>query len=218
VSGQGSIAWRCVVLDVDSTLTGIEGIDWLAARRGPELATQIGELTRQAMEGSVPIDQLYGRRLDLVRPTREELAALAGAYAEAVAPRADKVIADLRQAGVAVRVISGGIRGAILPFAATIGIPAEEVHAVEVRTDGAGYAGWDDRSPLATAGGKATVLRSLALAAPILAVGDGMTDLAMRAAGATFAAFTGFVRRDAVVRDADLELTSFDELRSLVLP
>lgn len=207
------------MLDVDSTLTGIEGIDWLAARRSPDLALKIGDLTRRAMDGSIPIDRLYGQRLDLVRPTRDELAALTGAYAAAVAPGARDAIARLRAAGVAVRVISGGIRGAIVPFAAGLGIAAEAVNAVEVRTDVQGrYAGWDDASPLATPAGKGVVLRSLGLPAPILAVGDGMTDVAMRTAGATFAAFTGFVRREAVVRDADHEITSFDELRSLVLP
>ncbi|HEX7918943.1 MAG TPA: hypothetical protein VF454_06025, partial [Gemmatimonadales bacterium] len=58
--------FRTVVLDVDSTLTGIEGIDWLAARRDPGTAAQIAALTGRAMNGEVPIESLYGRRLDLV--------------------------------------------------------------------------------------------------------------------------------------------------------
>ncbi len=207
------------MLDVDSTLTGIEGIDWLAERRGPDLAAEIGELTRQAMDGTIPIDRLYGRRLDLVRPTPEELAALAAAYRAAAAPGAREVLAQFREAGMQLRVISGGIRGAVVPFAQWLGIPAVAVHAVEVRFDGQGrYHGWDTSSPLATSTGKGTLLRSLDLPVPILAVGDGITDLAMRSAGASLAVFTGFVRREAVVQGADHVLSSFDELRSLVLP
>ena len=207
------------MLDVDSTLTGVEGIDWLAARRGPDLAAEIGDLTRRAMDGTVPIDRLYGLRLDRVRPTREEVAALATAYQAAAAPGAREVLAALREAGVQVRLISGGIRGAVVPFAHWLGVPAAAVHAVEVRFDGQGrYAGWDEASPLATSTGKGAVLRALDLPTPILAVGDGITDLAMRKAGASLGAYTGFVRREAVVQDADLELASFDELRSLVLP
>ena len=38
-----------VVLDVDSTLCGIEGIDFLAARRGPDVGERIAELTDRAM-------------------------------------------------------------------------------------------------------------------------------------------------------------------------
>ncbi|MBW8772978.1 MAG: HAD-IB family phosphatase [Gemmatimonadetes bacterium] len=216
---SGSSPFRSVVLDVDSTLSGIEGIDWLAALRGPDLAARIGELTREAMDGTTPIDRLYGRRLELVRPTRAELGELARAYATSAAPGARDTIDRMRRAGLEVRVISGGIRGAILPFAAWLGLSPEAVRAVEVRTDPEGrYMDWDEASPLATPTGKEVVLRSLGLPMPVLAVGDGSTDLAMRAAGATFAAFTGFVRRDAVVRAADHAVSSFDELRSLVLP
>jgi phosphoserine phosphatase len=211
--------FRSVVFDVDSTLTGIEGIDWLAERRGLGLASEIAELTRQAMEGVVPIDKLYGLRLDLVRPSREELVELATAYRSAVAPGAPAVVRELREAGVQLRIISGGIQAAIVPFAEWLGIPAPAVHAVEVRSDSLGrYSGWDSGSPLATATGKGAVLRSLGLPMPVLGVGDGITDLSLRSGGASVAAYTGFVRRESVVRDADHLLTSFNELRSLVLP
>jgi phosphoserine phosphatase len=212
-------AFRSIVFDVDSTLTGIEGIDWLAARRGLELAAEIAELTQQAMDGSVPIDKLYGVRLDMVRPTRQDLAELAVAYQEKVASSARALVLELADAGLQLRIISGGIRGAVLPFAQWLGIPAQAVHAVEVQHDPAGrYRGWDAANPLATATGKGTILKSLGLPGPILGVGDGITDLSLRAGGASVAAYTGFVRRDVVVREADHLVASFDELRSLVLP
>lgn len=212
-------AYRSVVLDVDSTLTGIEGIDWLAARRGMGVATEIAELTQKAMDGTVPIDRLYGLRLEMVRPTREELAELAVAYQMRAAPGARDAVRELKEAGLQIRIISGGIRAAVVPFAEWLGVPSAAVHAVEVRSDPSGrYRDWDAASPLATSTGKGVVLRTLGLPTPVLAVGDGITDLALRAAGATFAAFTGFVRREAVIRDSDFELKSFDELRSLVLP
>ena len=82
--------------------------------------------------------------------------------------------------------------------------------------DGA-YAGFDERSPLATASGKRRIVESLALEPPALGVGDGSTDLAMRPAVAAFAAFTGFVRREPVAAAADHVLSSFTSLRELVL-
>ena len=215
----GVTPFRSVVFDVDSTLTGIEGIDWLAARRGLELAAEIAELTQQAMDGTVPIDRLYGLRLDMVRPTRQDLDELATAYEVEVAPGARALVLELMEAGLQLRIISGGIRGAVVPFARWLGIPAPAVHAVEVRVDASGhYAGWDAASLLATATGKGTVLKSLGLPGPILGVGDGITDLSLRAGGASVAAYTGFVRRETVVQGADHLVTSFDELRSLVLP
>jgi hypothetical protein len=48
-------------------------------------------------------------------------------------------------------------------------------------------------------------------------VGDGITDLAAKSVVDRFAAFTGFVRRESVVREADLEIASFAELTAFVL-
>jgi hypothetical protein len=61
------------------------------------------------------------------------------------------------------------------------------------------------------------VLRRLYLPRPLLAVGDGATDVAMRPAADAFAAYTGFTHRMEVARSADHELRSFDDLRRLVL-
>ena len=38
-----------VVLDVDSTISGIEGIDWLASRRGEIISRRVSSLTEEAM-------------------------------------------------------------------------------------------------------------------------------------------------------------------------
>ena len=211
--------FRTVVLDVESTLTGIEGIDWLAARRGPATASEIAALTARAMNGEVPIESLYGRRLDLVKPTAVEVGELGAAYREAAAPRVRQTLAEFREAGIRVYLVSGGLREAILPFAEWLGVPADRVHAVGIRFESSGrYGGWETLSPLATSGGKGAVIARLDAPAPVLMVGDGATDLATRAAGATFAAYTGFVRREAVVREADHVIASFDELHTLVLP
>lgn len=209
--------YRSVVFDVDSTLSGIEGIDWLAERRAPGIAREIAALTTRAMEGVQPIESLYGRRLDLVRPTGEELKLLGQAYREHAAQGAREVVYRLQEAGVAVHLVSGGLREGILPFAEWLRIPAARVHAVAVHLSKDGsYQGWETRSPLATAAGKGVVVRDLSLTTPILAVGDGATDLSIKAVGATFAAYTGFVRREAVVEQADLVVASFHEVSDLV--
>jgi HAD superfamily phosphoserine phosphatase-like hydrolase len=209
--------YRSVVLDVDSTLSGIEGIDWLAERRAPGIAREIAALTSRAMEGTQPIESLYGRRLDLVRPTGEELKLLGQAYREHAAPGAREVVYRLQEAGVVVHLVSGGLREGILPFAEWLRIPEERVHAVRVHLSKDGsYQGWETRSPLATAAGKGAVVRDLSLNSPILAVGDGATDVSTKEAGATFAAFTGFVRRETVVDQADVVVATFHEISELV--
>lgn len=210
--------FKSVVLDVDSTLSGIEGIDWLASLRGEEQLRRIASLTQEAMEGGLPLEQVYGKRLAAVRPRRNEIDALGRAYVAEVAPGAPLVIRELHKNGVQVVLVSGGIRSAIIPLAMDVGIGLEDLHAVRVRFDALGaYAGYDSASPLTTSTGKRDVVAGLSLPRPILAVGDGSTDVAMRDVVDTFGAFTGFATRQAVVDVADVVITSFPELLRVVL-
>lgn len=213
-----SPAFGTVVLDVDSTVSGIEGVDWLAARRGPEVAKRIANLTAEAMRGEIPLEQVYGTRLSQIRPRREDLDALARAYVEAVEPNAVSTIYKLRRAGVQVLLVSGGLRNALLRLALHLDLDLGDVYAVDIRFDAMGaYVGFDEKSPLSRTTGKSTVIAGLGAAGPVLMVGDGVTDLAARSAVDKFAAFTGFVTREPVVRQADIVLKSFTELETLVL-
>ena len=215
--------FNSLFLDVDSTVAALEGIDWLAQRRGADVAARVAAQTDRAMRGEIALDAVYGERLALVRPGRDDIAALAAAYEAALVPGARDAIARLREAGVRVALVSGGIRQAIIPLARALGIAPDDVHAVDVVVDmGGGYFAYDAGSPLATQTGKRAVAEQLLgtgrFPRPALAVGDGATDVAMKGTADAFAAFTGVVRREPVVREADHEVKSFDELTQLILP
>ena len=206
--------YASVVLDVDSTLCGVEGIDWLAQRRGAETARRTKELTDRAMNGEIALDTVYAERLALIRPTRDDIEVLSNVYRRTIAEGASAAIAQLKRANIRVVLVSGGVRQAIAPLARELNV---DLHAVDLRWNEKGeYQGFDDKSPLSMQQGKLDVVRALALPRPTLAVGDGATDLAMRAAVDRFIAFTGFVRRAAVVEKADAEVASFAELANLV--
>jgi phosphoserine phosphatase len=207
-----------VVLDVDSTLCGLEGIDWLAARRGPEAGARIAELTDRAMRGEIALGAVYGERLAMVRPSAEDLSALADEYEHTLAPGARAALARIGAAGRRIVLVSGGIREAILPVARRLGIADADVHAVSVAVGMDGqFQSYDESSPMTTSDGKRTLVASLGLPRRVLAVGDGATDLAIKPVADAFAAFTGFVRREPVVAGADTVLDSFDKLAELVL-
>jgi phosphoserine phosphatase len=215
------LAYASVVIDVDSTLCGVEGIDFLAARRGPDVATRIVALTDQAMKGEVTLESVYGPRLTTIRPARNDIAALAGAYEASLAVGARESIAAMRSAGARLALVSGGIREAILPVARSLGFSDDDLHAVSLRFDDAGnYAGFDERSPLTTESGKprlvSEMIESGRLDRPVLGVGDGMTDAKLVGVVDTFAVYTGFARRPSVAALADLEIGGFAELERAV--
>src|SRR5258708_6493280 len=154
-------AFASVVLDVDSTVSGAEGIEWLAGKRGPKVANEIARLTQQATDGEITLESVYAYRLKLIEPSAAE------------------VIGEMRENGIRIVLVSGGIRQAILPLGLRLGFTAAEVFAVRLAFDEEGhYSGFDDVSPLTTSVGKARVVQRLYLPRPLLVVGDGITDLA----------------------------------------
>lgn len=210
--------FNSVVFDVDSTLSGIEGIDWLAALRGPETEAWSATLTERAMQGEIPIEAVYGQRMGKVKPDKAEIEQLGREYVERIAPRAREVLAELRGHGIELVMVSGGLREAILPLARELGVDERMVYAVSVFFDEKGrYAGFDERSLLTQQKGKRITVRDMGLRGPILAVGDGMTDCEIKPVVESFAAFTGFTQRAPVIERADFVIENFDQLRELVL-
>lgn len=212
------LRFATVVLDVDSTLCAVEGVDWLAARRGAEVEAEVRRATELAMEGALPLEEVYGARLAAIAPTRADVAALADAYLHAISPGAQDVIAAGHGAGIRWILLSGGLRLAILPTAHALGIAANDVHAVEIQFDAEGaYASFDALSPLTRQGGKPTLVRGLTgLARPLLAVGDGATDAELREVADAFWCFTGVVARPSVRAAASQTVASFGELWELL--
>lgn len=194
--------YRFVFFDVDSTLVTIEGIDVLAAGN-PEIV----HLTKAAMNGEIALDEVYARRLEIIRPTRADIEALAGTYTRSLVEGAAETIAALREAGVDVHLVTGGLAPAIAPLAARLGIPSRAVHAVPVQFDGAGnYADYDRRSLLTKPGGKELVVRAILARAKGRSafVGDGITDLETKSVVDLFIGFGGVAVRDRVKESAEV--------------
>lgn len=207
-----------VVFDADSTLAAIEGIDWLGALRGEGVGQAIRELTESAMAGELPLEQVYAARLEIIKPTRSEVQQLSAAYIATIEPGAAALIATLQAANVHLSIVSGGLRDALLPMAAVLGVPEASVYAVELMFDDAGqYVSLAPSQLLSQQDGKPRVVRALNLRRASVMIGDGSTDALVQGHTDTFYAYTGVVRRPVVVAMADAEACSFAELAALML-
>jgi len=193
--------FRTVLFDCDSTLSAIEGIDELAVH----CRDDVERLTDAAMRGRIPLEEVYGRRLRLVQPSRAALDTLGRTYVTQLVPDAAETIAALQTAGVDVRIISGGLRPAVLAVARAVGVDPARVAAVDVvfNEDGS-YADFDERSPLARSGGKRLAIEQWNIERPAMMVGDGNTDLEARPVVDLFVAFAGVVERPSVAQAADV--------------
>src|SRR5437867_3714366 len=142
------------------------------------------------MNGEVSLETVYARRLALVSPTREDIAALEVEYTRTIAPGALDAISAMKAAGVSVHLISGGLRPALTAVARAAGINDDAVHAVAITfSDDGSYSSFENDSPLTKEFGKRDVIASLNLERPSLMVGDGMTDAEVRPVVDAFAAF-----------------------------
>ncbi len=193
-----------IFFDCDSTLSAIEGIDELAQRAG--VLEAIAPLTRAAMEGRSTLEEIYQRRLELIRPNAAAIAWLGERYVAELVEGARETVVAFHALGKQVHIISGGIRQAVLALGQALAIPEARVHAVGLSFDAAGaYAGFDEISPLSRSGGKARVCRQvLANGLSAALVGDGITDLEAASAGVFVVGFGGVARREAVAREAHL--------------
>jgi phosphoserine phosphatase len=176
----GNRPFATVVLDVDAGITGIDGIEWLAARRGGSATREIIALANQARTGAISPALAYRERLAAIRPHRDDMDALSRAYVEAIVPSGAETIARLRRAGMRVVIVSHGPVNAMYRLGYRLGFEADDVHAVNIRFDALGaYAGFDHTSRLATVGDRSVVIDDLDIERPLLVVGDGPTEQRM---------------------------------------
>jgi phosphoserine phosphatase len=194
-----------VYFDCDSTLSSIEGIDELLQFADPALRKDIAELTTQAMNGTLPLAQVYESRLSKLAPNRKQLDAIGEHYCSKLVPDAKATIAALQSLGKSVGIVSGGLLIPVQQVARHLEVPLEHVHAVPLLFhDDGSYQDFDHNSPLWRNGGKVPVVQGAPEAHhPMVFVGDGITDLETKEHVARFIGFGGVVARDAVLKNAD---------------
>lgn len=209
---------KLICFDCDSTLSSIEGIDELARMRGKEVFSRVEALTNEAMNGLVRMEDVFGLRMEIVRPGSTEAAAVGRRYIETVEATAKATVSALAGMGWTPVVISGGFRQAIRPLADFLGIA--RVEAVDLYFSGDGsYKGYATDYPTTRTGGKAEVISRLrAEFAPekVVMVGDGASDMETRPAVDLFVGYGGFVSREIVRRGSAAFVTSLAAVPALV--
>lgn len=191
---------KIIAFDCDSTLSAIEGVDELARLAGPDIFSQVEDLTNQAMNGEVPVEEVFGRRLDLIKPTRQQCDQVGQMYLETIEPSAKETIAALQQDGWECLIISGGFAPCIEPLAKELGINKIEAVPLSFSPSGS-YLGYDDSYPTTRDGGKPEIINKIKqLDQPdiIVMVGDGVSDLETTPVVDHFIGFLRYAEREKV--------------------
>lgn len=209
---------KLICFDCDSTLSAIEGVDEMARLRGAECFRRVEQMTNDAMEGRIALDDIFRLRLELIQPTREETAAIGQLYLKTIEPTARETVQALHAAGWTTAIISGGYTQAIEPLAEFLGIDRIEAVRLKFTPEGR-YAGFDASHPAARRGGKLDLVRALRdefKADRAVLVGDGVSDLEASAGVDVFVGFGRYAQRARVKAEAHHFVTALSELPALL--
>jgi phosphoserine phosphatase SerB len=210
---------KLIFFDCDSTLSSIEGIDELARAGGPDTFSAVEALTHAAMNGEVPIAEVFPRRMEIIGPDRKTAETVAQLYLDTMTPGAREVISELKSRGWTPVILSGGFAPLIQPLAKELGI--KHVEAVPLFFDDQGdYAGYGRDYPTTRNGGKPEIIRqwqAAMLPERTVMVGDGVSDLEASSVCDLFVGYGGVVQRQAVKDNAGAWITSLDELLKINL-
>ena len=211
---------KFLIVDFDSTFVQVETLDELAAialAEHPEserVIEKIRTITAQGMDGKISLAESLAERLKLLSANKKHIEQLVNSLADKVSPSFKRNGVFLEQFADSIYIVSSGFKEYILPIVSKFGIKEDHVFANTFTYDEAGNInGLDASNPLCQDQGKVRVVNSLNLEGSVWAVGDGITDYEIRAAGAAdiFYAFTENVERASVTAKADVVIKNFDE-------
>ncbi|MEM9927409.1 MAG: HAD-IB family phosphatase [Cyanobacteria bacterium P01_D01_bin.50] len=209
---------KIIIFDCDSTLSSIEGVDELARVAGEQATQEIEKMTAAAMEGSISLESIFARRLEIIQPAQDSVSEVGKLYIATVEPSANQVITTLRSQGWTPIILSGGYRQAIKPLADYLGVEFIEAVDLYFNEDGS-YRDFDRNYPSTRSGGKLEVVKNLRnkySPMKIVAVGDGVSDLESKPVVDMFIGFGRYAVREKVKQEADYFITDLQEIVSLV--
>lgn len=209
---------KLLFIDCDSTLSTIEGIDELAHARGEEVFANVVELTHAAMNGEIPLTEVFPRRMEMIRPDLAVCDAVSKQYMDTVVPGAAELIQEVKQAGWLPIILSGGFAPLIKPLAHQLGIIHVEAVPLYLNDDGS-YQGYGDHYPTTRNLGKNEIIREwkdAMLPERVVMIGDGISDMETNPDVDVFIGFGGVVTRPKVKEGCDYWITNFDERSNLM--
>ncbi len=225
--------YKHIFFDCDSTLTAVEGIDILADTAGKRWRVEV--LTQAAMNGELDLEEVYEKRLRAVRPTRQQVQQIRQVYKRHVVEDATAVIGALQALGHQVYIISGGLAEPVTEFGLYLGVPRQNIRAVDVNYNQLSGRWWEndprqtrylgyEAGALTISEGKAQVIRELlgAQKGRVLLIGDGQSDLLAASVASPpvvhlFVGYGGVVVRERVRSQAPVFIHSRSLLPLLLL-
>lgn len=203
--------YKNIIFDLDSTLVRIEGLDELARRKGKYHV--VSKLTKLSMEGKISFQKSMIKKMEIISPSRNDLAWLGEKYKRNLVPGSKKLIRRLNELNKNTFLVTGNFKPAVLPLARYLCISERNVYCNDIFFDTMGeYKAFTWKNYLSKNGGKSKLIKSLDLKGRSILIGDGSTDLEAKNAVDMFVGFGGVTERTYVKENADRYVSRMEQL------
>ncbi|KAG1681299.1 hypothetical protein FOA52_007345 [Chlamydomonas sp. UWO 241] len=218
---------EAVCFDVDCTITINDGLDLLAKFMG--VGEECEKITNQAMNGSLDMGESLEQRLNIIKCTPADVKKFikANPPKSRLTPGIVEFIKALKTRGIHVFLLTGGFREIMLPIAAHLGIPMENVFANRMlwqwddeTMEPTRLVGFDTSEPTSRNQGKPEAILQIRNQFPynsVVMIGDGITDLeAVQVTGGAdlFIGYGGVAERENVKAGADWYVNDWSVLQA----
>lgn len=212
---------KIFIIDFDSTITKVEGLDQLAAialaqsTDGDQIVQQIKDLTDAGMNGEISLSESLSKRMSLLNANKKHVDALVSFLLDNISESFERNKKFLSEFADQILVVSSGFKDFIVPIVEHLGLKSENVHAnTFIYNESGEITGVDNNNVLSQTGGKIKLVKSLNLQdAHVSVIGDGFTDYEIKQNGLAdrFYAFIENIERQKVIDVADFAIKSLDE-------
>ena len=215
---------KSLLIDFDSTFIKVETLDILAEivlKDDPDSINKkklISDLTKLAMVGEINFQTAMKKRLAILTLNRDNISKVTTKISELISDSFKKNKELIKSMSDNIWIISGGFKDIFEPIILEYNIPSSRVIANSFVYEGNKVIGCDENNDLFNNKGKIIAIKKLAIANKKIIIGDGYTDYEVFAYGKAdhFICYTENIVRDKVVKLAEYQANSFDEVLEII--
>lgn len=201
-----------IAFDVDKTLVSIEGLDELIIKKFQDRQAQaLLEITENAMNGKIDFNKALKQRLDIIKPSKDDIQYLANLYLSRVSKGAKDMINSLKSCKkYEFAIISGGLHDAIVPLAKELGINI--IKAIHLNGTNANIDTFNKCNAIQE-------LMSEYKFEKVYMIGDGVTDLETMSipnVNITMIGYGQYIVRPKILANANYIVYSFAQLTNIL--
>ncbi|MFI4937860.1 MAG: HAD-IB family phosphatase [Candidatus Berkiellales bacterium] len=209
------------LFDFDSTFIQCESLAVLAdiALEGhpqkQERLNMIADITQEAMEGRYDFQESLKDRFALLSLQKQHLQQTIDILKTKITPSFLRHVNFFKKHATNIYIITGALIEIVYPIVQPFGMMRDHIFANRLIYDFEGnILGYDHNNLLAQDQGKVKCVHQLKLNGHVIFIGDGYNDYEVRSAGLahTFVALTENIKREAVVKVADIVINDLEGL------